>query len=90
MAMPAYSQKSAAQPGRIYEVRGVKIYVETFGDGAPFVFARGGLLLFDNNFGKELFVPPQTGHGMIADRPKLENLAIREFLVHPERGESAR
>lgn len=51
--MPAYPQTNAAETGRIHEVRGVKLYVETFGRGAPLVFLHGGLLFFENNFGKQ-------------------------------------
>ena len=43
------------------EVRGSKIYIETFGSGAPLVFLHGGLLYFDNSFAKQrdYFQPPE-------------------------------
>jgi pimeloyl-ACP methyl ester carboxylesterase len=43
----------AAEPAvshRNYEVRGVKLYTETFGNGPPVVFLHGGLHFFDNSF----------------------------------------
>jgi pimeloyl-ACP methyl ester carboxylesterase len=35
------------------DVRGAKVYVETFGTGAPLVFLHGGLVFFDNNFAQQ-------------------------------------
>ena len=32
----------------------------------------------------QLFILPGTGHGTMQDRPELANLAIREFLEHPD------
>jgi len=52
-AMPAYSDGNATATHRFYEVHGSKLYVETFGSGAPIVFLHGGLLYFDNNFDKQ-------------------------------------
>ena len=37
----------------IVEVGGAKIHVERFGAGAPIVYLHGGLVFFDNNFGKQ-------------------------------------
>src|SRR5205807_9253870 len=38
---------------RFYEVRGAKLYTETFGHGPPILFLHGGMLFFDNNFEKQ-------------------------------------
>jgi pimeloyl-ACP methyl ester carboxylesterase len=43
----------AAEPAvvqKFYEVRGVKLYTERFGQGPPLVFLHGGLHFFDNSF----------------------------------------
>jgi hypothetical protein len=43
----------ADSPGgthRFYEVRGVRLYTQTFGHGPPIVFLHGDLLFLDNNF----------------------------------------
>ena len=52
-AMSAYADGDAAASHRFYEVRGSKLYVETFGSGAPIVFLHGGLHFFDNSFEKQ-------------------------------------
>jgi pimeloyl-ACP methyl ester carboxylesterase len=51
-ATPAYPDGSATATHRYYEVQGSKLYVETFGSGAPIVFLHGGLGFFDMNFAK--------------------------------------
>ncbi|HWK83833.1 MAG TPA: alpha/beta hydrolase [Caldimonas sp.] len=52
-ATPAVSAEGAAETHRYLEVNGSRIYVETFGSGAPLVFLHGGLLYFDNSFAKQ-------------------------------------
>jgi len=49
----AHADGSAAATARYVDVRGSKIYVETFGSGAPVVFLHGGLRFFDTNFAKQ-------------------------------------
>jgi pimeloyl-ACP methyl ester carboxylesterase len=58
------------------EVSGSKIYVESFGSGAPIVFLHGGLLYFDNSFAsqRDYFAATRrvigidrSGHGHSAD-----------------------
>ena len=38
---------------RFYEVRGAKLYTQTYGHGAPIVFLHGGTVFFDNSFAKQ-------------------------------------
>src|SRR6204780_261924 len=38
---------------RYYEVRGAKLYVQTYAHGAPIVFLHGGMVFFDNSFAKQ-------------------------------------
>jgi alpha/beta hydrolase family protein len=52
-AMPAHPQASAIATHRYHEVHGSRLYVETFGSGAPIVFMHGGLASFDTNFAKQ-------------------------------------
>jgi hypothetical protein len=75
-AMPAHPDGDAAGSHRFYEVRGSKLYVETFGSGTPIVFLHGGLHFFDNSFDKqrEYFASfrkvvgiDQRGHGHSPD-----------------------
>jgi pimeloyl-ACP methyl ester carboxylesterase len=40
----------AADTPQFVEVRGAKLYVETFGGGAPILFLHGGAAFFDNSF----------------------------------------
>ena len=63
---------------RFIEVRGAKLYTESFGHGAPIVFLHGGLLFFDNNFAKQkdyfaanrtVIGIDQRGHGHSPDGP---------------------
>jgi pimeloyl-ACP methyl ester carboxylesterase len=49
-AMSAAGQDNAATSGRLYDVRGTKLYVETFGSGTPVLFLHGGVHFFDNSF----------------------------------------
>jgi Predicted hydrolases or acyltransferases (alpha/beta hydrolase superfamily) len=74
--LPAHSDGSATTTQRFYEVRGAKVYVETFGSGAPIVFLHGGLVFFDTNFAKQrdYFAPfrkvigiDRRGHGHSPD-----------------------
>jgi pimeloyl-ACP methyl ester carboxylesterase len=75
-AIPAYPDGNAMATHRYYEVRGSKLYVETFGSGAPIVFLHGGLGFFDMNFAmqREYFVSfrkvigiDRRGHGHSPD-----------------------
>lgn len=61
-----------------YEVRGAKLYTQTYGTGAPILFLHGGMAFFDNSFAKQrdYFAPfrtvigiDQRGHGHSADGP---------------------
>jgi pimeloyl-ACP methyl ester carboxylesterase len=52
-AAPAHADGTAIGTQRLYEVRGVKLYVETYGSGAPLVFLHGGLHFFGNSFEKQ-------------------------------------
>jgi pimeloyl-ACP methyl ester carboxylesterase len=38
---------------RFYEVRGAKLYVQSYGHGAPIVFLHGGMAFFDTSFAKQ-------------------------------------
>src|ERR1039457_1224282 len=38
---------------RFYEVRGAKLYTQTYGHGAPIIFLHGGMAFFDNSFAKQ-------------------------------------
>ncbi len=49
----AISNETASVAGRFYEMRGVKVYVETYGSGTPILFLHGGLAFFDNSFGPQ-------------------------------------
>ena len=49
-ALPAAGQDTAAATGRLYEIRGARLYVETYGSGRPIVFLHGGVHFFDNSF----------------------------------------
>lgn len=48
--MPAHADGNANETHRFYEVRGVKLYTQIYGSGAPIVFLHGGLQFFDNSF----------------------------------------
>jgi pimeloyl-ACP methyl ester carboxylesterase len=50
---PASSAEGTTETHRYLEVHGSRIYVETFGSGAPLVFLHGGLLYFDNSFARQ-------------------------------------
>ncbi|MGZ5187040.1 MAG: hypothetical protein ACXWCO_18225 [Caldimonas sp.] len=52
-AAPALAEDGAPETHGYLEVHGSRIYVETFGSGAPLVFLHGGLLYFDNSFAKQ-------------------------------------
>jgi pimeloyl-ACP methyl ester carboxylesterase len=63
---------------RFIEVRGAKLYTQSFGHGPPIVFLHGGLLFFDNNFAKQkdyfaanrtVIGIDQRGHGHSPDGP---------------------
>ncbi len=63
---------------RFYEVRGAKLYTETFGHGQPILFLHGGMLFFDNTFTKQrdyfaayrtVIGIDQRGHGHSPDGP---------------------
>jgi pimeloyl-ACP methyl ester carboxylesterase len=53
LAAAAHAQASATEPHRYLEVDGSRLYVETFGSGAPMVFLHGGLRFFDTSFAKQ-------------------------------------
>jgi pimeloyl-ACP methyl ester carboxylesterase len=42
-----------AGTNRFFEIRGAKLYTETFGHGPPMVFLHGGMAFFDNSFPKQ-------------------------------------
>ena len=61
---------------RWVEVRGNRLYIETFGSGAPLLFLHGGVVYFDNNFAaqRDYFAPlrkvigfDRRGHGHSPD-----------------------
>ncbi|MEP6548280.1 MAG: alpha/beta hydrolase [Gammaproteobacteria bacterium] len=63
---------------RFYEVRGAKLYTQTYGHGAPIVFLHGGMAFFDNSFAKQrdyfaayrtVIGIDQRGHGHSPDGP---------------------
>src|ERR1700730_9299673 len=63
---------------RFYEVRGAKLYTQTYGHGAPILFLHGGTVFFDNSFGKQrdyftsyrtVIGIDQRGHGHSPDGP---------------------
>jgi pimeloyl-ACP methyl ester carboxylesterase len=63
---------------RFIEVRGTKLYTQTYGHGAPIVFLHGGMVFFDNSFAKQrdyfatyrtVIGIDQRGHGHSPDGP---------------------
>jgi pimeloyl-ACP methyl ester carboxylesterase len=63
---------------RYFEVRGAKLYTQTYGHGAPIIFLHGGTVFFDNNFAnqRDYFATYRTvigidqrGHGHSPDGP---------------------
>lgn len=61
---------------RFVEVGDAKLYVQTFGHGAPILFLHGGMTYFDNSFAKQQDYPAsyrtvigidQRGHGHSPD-----------------------
>lgn len=38
---------------RFYEIRGAKLYTQTYGHGSPVVFLHGGTVFFDNSFAQQ-------------------------------------
>jgi len=63
---------------RFYEVRGARLYTETFGHGPPILFLHGGMTYFDTNFAKQrdyfaahrtVIGVDQRGHGHSPDGP---------------------
>ena len=63
---------------RFYEVRGAKLYTQTYGHGAPIIFLHGGTVFFDNSFAnqRDYFATYRTvigidqrGHGHSPDGP---------------------
>jgi pimeloyl-ACP methyl ester carboxylesterase len=52
-ATPAYPDASAIPTHRYHDVHGARLYVETFGSGAPIVFLHGGLVFFETNFASQ-------------------------------------
>lgn len=49
----AASAESAGGTQRFFEVRGARLYTETFGHGQPVVFLHGGMTFFDGSFAKQ-------------------------------------
>ncbi len=68
-AIPAFSEDRAPETRGYLDVRGSKIYVETFGSGTPIVFLHGGLLYFDNSFAKQRDYFASTRKVIGIDRP---------------------
>jgi alpha-beta hydrolase superfamily lysophospholipase len=73
----AYSDDTAGTRG-FREVRGAKLYTQTYGHGAPIVFLHGGTVFFDNSFAKQrdyfatyrtVIGIDQRGHGHSPDGP---------------------
>jgi pimeloyl-ACP methyl ester carboxylesterase len=63
---------------RFYEVRGARLYTETFGHGPPILFLHGGMTFFDSSFAKQrdyfaarrtVIGIDQRGHGHSPDGP---------------------
>jgi len=63
---------------RYFEVRGAKLYTQTYGHGAPVIFLHGGTVFFDNSFAnqRDYFASYRTvigidqrGHGHSPDGP---------------------
>lgn len=78
LAFAAAYAKDPDATQRLYEVRGARLHVETFGHGPPILFLHGGMIFFDNNFAKqrEYFAANRTvigidqrGHGHSPDGP---------------------
>jgi pimeloyl-ACP methyl ester carboxylesterase len=69
VATPALSEDGAPGVRGYTEARGSRIYVETFGSGAPLVFLHGGLLFFDNSFAKQRDYFASTRKVIGIDRP---------------------
>lgn len=66
------------QTPHFVEVRGARLYTETFGHGPPVLFLHGGMLFFDNNFPAQrdyfsayrtVIGIDQRGHGHSPDGP---------------------
>jgi len=73
----AYAESSGGTH-RFYEVRGAKLYTETFGHGQPLLFLHGGMTFFDSSFAKQrdyfaahrtVIGIDQRGHGHSPDGP---------------------
>lgn len=73
---PAAASPSSADAGRLYEVNGVKLFVEISGSGPPILFLHGGLNFFDNAFARQksyfsafrtVIGVDQRGHGHSPD-----------------------
>ena len=68
-AVPALGADRTAQTQAYLEVRGSRVYVETFGSGTPLVFLHGGLLFFDNSFAAQRDYFAATRKVIGIDRP---------------------
>jgi pimeloyl-ACP methyl ester carboxylesterase len=66
---PALPDDGTSETRGYMEVRGSKIYFETFGSGAPLVFLHGGLVYFDNSFAKQRDYFSSTRKVIGIDRP---------------------
>jgi pimeloyl-ACP methyl ester carboxylesterase len=68
-AMPALPDARTPDTSSYLDVRGSRIYVETFGSGTPLVFLHGGLLYFDNSFARQRDYFASTRKVIGIDRP---------------------
>lgn len=73
----AHAEGATGTP-RFLEVRGARLYIETFGHGPPIVFLHGGMSFFDNTFARQrdyfsayrtVIGIDQRGHGHSPDGP---------------------
>ncbi len=78
--LPASANDPSARTGEFVEVRGSRLYVETFGSGKPVVFLHGGLHHFDYSFAEQrdefarshtVIGIDQRGHGHSPDDARL-------------------
>ena len=83
---------------RFYEVRGAKLYTETFGHGQPILFLHGGMLFFDNTFTEQrdyfaayrtVIGIDQRGHGRLragqSRRSRSLDDHVEQVLLHVDR-----
>jgi pimeloyl-ACP methyl ester carboxylesterase len=72
----AFAVMNVAAQGSLHDVRGARLYVQTYGSGAPIVFLHGGLHHFDSSFSqqhdyfaayRQVVGVDQRGHGHSPD-----------------------